>query len=701
MPDGTETQPNPPFSVRARLFGRFACLASSGEEIDIPSQRARAILGMLCIAPGARIDRDLACSLLWPGRFEAQARASLRQCLFELKKQLSTVGAVLLETTRSQIRLSTNGVSSDLSDLERSLEEGAYRAAAQRLAAIGARTLLEDISFGDAFDEWLRDRRTEIERELDADLHSALAALEANGDMDVHAELLAAWRTRNPFAGVKATDRDGDRIKLAVLPFRSLGASPPRDHLADGFVETLMTRIARIPELLVAGRRSSLRFADADRAIPEIARELRVNHVIDGSVQRQGGAVCVSVRLIDGQTGFETWADQLKGSVDDAFELQEDLAETVVRALGARLGVAISPQTRPRPTAKKTAYDLYLQGRALTTRGVGEQVSENAVRLLESALRISPDFAEAWTALAEAHIAEIVYTPCEDRPGQTARMAECAQNAIAIDPSLGHARALLGIYEWTRNNVVAALDHSFDAYRLEPNNPDVTGRLGSCLQYCGYTARALPYLEAAAEQDPVHARNHSMLSMAYLNVGDLDASISTAERMVDLGFPPLWCAFARSVAGDRAAAIEQYSKAGPSLRTVIRPPPGQELSDQALDAYLMLAAKGVCSGVEEDRLTYCRLLDHLYTTYFDPYDLSIVQPAIWMGYEEMAFKTLGGRITPSNVVALMSLWADVEPISRIRKHDGFMAFAEKIGLVAVWNKYGWPDVLRRSAPAAR
>jgi hypothetical protein len=87
------------------------------------------------------------------------------------------------------------------------------------------------------------------------------------------------------------------------------------------------------------------------------------------------------------------------------------------------------------------------------------------------------------------------------------------------------------------------------------------------------------------------------------------------------------------------------------------------------------------------------MLDYLHATLPDPCDTSVVAPAIWMGYARMVFKTLGTQITPANMYCLMSLWADVEPIRQVRRHPEFLAFAQRIGLVAAWDKYGWPDLL--------
>jgi hypothetical protein len=124
------------------------------------------------------------------------------------------------------------------------------------------------------------------------------------------------------------------------------------------------------------------------------------------------------------------------------------------------------------------------------------------------------------------------------------------------------------------------------------------------------------------------------------------------------------------------------------------PPAGSRpLTGPALYTFWQIAARGVCSGRAVHRKMYCALLDHLHASLNDPCDTSIVQPAIWMGYADMVFRTLGRQITPANMFCLMSLWADLEPIRQVRLHRDFQPFAERIGLAAAWNKYGPPDLV--------
>lgn len=681
--------------VHASLFSGFQLLAPNGSEIIIPNRRARALLAMLCLVPDEPIDRDHLSKLLWPGRFEAQARASLRQCLLDLGKLLAAADCDLLEVSRSRISLNAATVKSDLDDLEHALGDDQWTQATALLSTIGGKTLLDQLNFGEDFEAWLAERRQAIEQRLQARVSDALAKLKASENLADHDKLLDAWMVRHP-ASSRAimSDRQSGRTRIAILPFASLDSEDDQGYFADGIVDELITTLGQVPQLLVAGRTSSFQFKETDLSLPEIADLLHVSHLIEGSVQRQNTDVRMNVRLIDGQTGFESWSYSYDGTEDDIFSCREQLARTITRELGGALKLDIAEPSVRRMTDNKEAYGLYLQGRALTRRAIGDGVLDSAIKLLERALELEPEFAECWTALAEAHVYTAVYTPCLDKLGEVQRMAECAKKAIELSPKQGHAYAMLGLYQWTRNDAVGALDLAFKAYRLEPENPAVAMRLGSFLLYCGRTAEALPYIEAAIDQDPVDGRNYAMLCVAYLNLGHIDAAIGAGQRMADLGQPSVHLAAATAASGDHDLAVEQYQKTRLLMNSVIFAPAGTTpMTPEAMDAYWLFAAKGIHSGREEDRQQYCQMLEMLHASLPDPSDPTIVWPAIWMGYAPMVFKTLGKQITPPNMVGLMSLWADIEPIRQTRIHPDFMDFAKRIGMVAAWKKYGWPDLL--------
>ncbi len=679
----------------ATLFGAFQLTAHDGTEIPISNRRARALFAMLCLAPDEPIDRDYLSKLLWPGRFEAQARASLRQCLLDLGKVLASANCDLLNISRSRIGLRNGTVRTDLSDLQHCLTEGNYLEATERLTSIGAKPLMDQMDFGQAFDDWLSVHRHQAEQRLQSAATTALSALENSDNLADHARLLSALSVRSPAPNTISGRKKG-KVRIAVLPFKSIAEPDDQGFFADGIVDELITTFGQVPQLLVAGRTSSFQFKKSDKSPSEIASALNVSYLLEGSVQRQGEQVRIDVGLTDTETGFESWSYSYDGTLDDIFAARADVAQAVTNGLSEALNLQ-EHEPKPRPlTTNREAYGLYLQGRALTIRAIGDGVLPTAIELLEKALGIDPEFAECWTALAEAEINMTVYTPCLDRLERCQKAAGYAEKALRLSPQQAHARIVLAFYAWIQNDIVGALDLAFEAYRLEPNNPDVLNRVGSFLLYCGRSRDALPYIEASIDQDPVNGRSYAMLSGVHLNLGNFDVAIDAGQRMVDLGFPSLWLAAALAVSGDKDAAVETYQLTKKLMNTVIFPPAGSApLDPDAMDAYWLMAAKGLWGGEDQDRKNYCMVLEMLHATLHDPYDTTITLPAIWMGQAQMVFKTLGQQITTANFFSFMSLWTDAEPINQVRLHPDFMDFAERIGMVAAWEKYGWPDLLPR------
>lgn len=650
---------------------------------------------MLCLTRPEAIDRDFLSKLLWPGRFEAHAKASLRQCLLDLGKQLAPCGTDILDVTRSSVALHPGALRSDLDEFEDALATCDYAGAIAQLEDFGAKPVLDQMDFGKAFNAWLARHRSNTEKGLQALVTQGFLALEKEGSRETLTQLRNAWASRQSATAPQEMPASSDgKIRLAILPFKSICTHDRHDYFADGIVDELITALGRVPQLLVAGRTSSFHFRESTLALSEIADALRVSHLIEGSVQREGDNVRIFVRLIDGGTGYETWGERYDGSLNAIFALQETVAHAVIAALGAVLGLKLDAPLIRGMTESREAFDLFLQGRALCFRLFGDGVLDSAISLLEQAVALDPQFAEAWAALGEAHQLVSVYTPCLDRPAASQRMAECASRAIAIAPGIGYAHSLLGVHQWTRNDIVGAIDLAFKAHSLDPDNPAVAMRLGSFLLYCGRTSEAMQYVEAAIDQDPVDGRKYTLLSVGRLNLGDIEGAIAAGQRMVDLGFPSMWLAVATAASGHHELAVEQYRQTRALMNPVMSPPVGLgPVTPEMLDTFWIMASKGVCSGVEEDRIAYCQVLDMLYGMLHDKSDPSIVLPAIFMGYADMVFKSVGERVTPANMLCLLSLWSDTDPIRRVHTDPEFIPFAQRIGLADAWDKYGWPDLL--------
>ena len=482
-------------------------------------------------------------------------------------------------------------------------------------------------------------------------------------------------------------------IRLAVLPLRSRSVPDDGGFFADGLTDELITLLGSLDGLLVAGRVSSFGFKDSDKSVSEIAETLRVSHIVAGSVTRFEEKVRVDISLTDVASGFEIWTYSFDGELDQMFANRDVVSKSVGTGIAETLSLNDATTKVRTLTSNRDAYALYLQGNALRVRAIGDGIPERAVALLEEAVELDPNFAECWTALAEAHMNVCVYTPCLNRMERMAQAADCARKAIALDDRQGHAKIVLAFEQWTLDNPLGAIDLAFEALSLEPDNADVLNRLGSFLMYIGRTEDALPYIEASIEQDPVNARAYVMLANVHLNLGNTEEAIAAGQRMVDLRFPSMFLGVAYRASGDTERAVAAYRRTQDLMsKNVIPSPEGVAKPTQAMvDAYWEMGSKGVCSGDEDARKAYAAMLNYMHTSIHDPYDTSICWPAIWLGDAELVFKTLGKQITPANFYCLCSLWSDAVHEPEVRNHPGFLDFSRKIGFDKAWAKYGYPD----------
>lgn len=677
-----------PTLVKISVLGAFELTQTDRQTVEILNRRGRAILGMLCLAPSLSLQRESVCKLIWTGRFKPQARASLRQCLHELNRELKASGLEILQTSNTHIALTADGVHTDLQVLEAALLSRDADTASSMLAKTTCQSVLSEISLGDELDSWLTAQRHHLENRLRLQVNQVLTELKEASQLAAYDKLAAAWQH---WSGL---GRLHGRTSLAILPFQQIDEVGSDYFLSEGATEELSSRLAAVEDIALAGRTSIQTLQDKSLTLPQMAEQLNVTHLIEGTVHRRTDGVSLSIRLIDGSAGLQVWEDRVEASESEFFSGRQMIGANIVAGLCKALGVTQKASPARRMTLHRDAYALYLQGRSLLHRTMVAGAPQKAVELLNNALELDPDFAECWTALAEAYISTIVYMPTIDKVERSGKAAECAQRALELDPEQGYAYAILSIHEWTCFNPSKSLEYALKAYRLEPTNADVTMRLGTCLLYLGRTSEALPYVEAAIDQDPINGRNYAMLCTARLNLGNYEAARIAGQSMIDMGLPGFHLALSQMALGDRDAAQETYYDTRRFVGTMITPPPGaMKVTDEVRDFYLMTAAKGVCSGDAEARKDYCNLIDMLHETLLEPYDHSVAWPAIWMGHTELVMKIYRERIHPGNMAGLMHLWADIAPLNRTIKHPDFMAFAEDIGMVEAWEKYGWPDLI--------
>ncbi|MEM6858630.1 MAG: tetratricopeptide repeat protein [Pseudomonadota bacterium] len=674
--------------TKAALFGEFRIEAPDGETLALTNRRASLLLAILCLEPEHSMDREALARLLWADRFLPQAKASLRQCLLELKGKLEARGIDPLAVSRSAVALKPECLSTDLGALEAALSAGETDQLVDQLLAIGNRPLLQGASLNPAFDEWLAELRDHIDARLRSGLSDAIRAA-PKGTAE---RLVEAARAR--FPSYRTINQIRPEVTLAVLPFAQIDSVGGNFFLADAVVDELSTRLAGVDGVALAGRTSVASVAGKSGTLTDMASTLGVSHLIEGEVRRTDQNIEVRIALINGQTGTEVWSDSVGGSIEHFFDGRKVIGANIIAAICSALGLAAKPAPSRKMTRDREAYALYLQGRYMIQRVGGAEVYEKGIQLYQQALQIDPDFAECWTALANAHIMTAALTPSLERLEQSAEAARCAERALTLDANQGHAYSILGIHEWTNFNPARALELAYEAYARDPGDADVCSRLGSCLLYLGKAREALPFVEAAVDRDPVYARNYAMLASAHLCLGNFDAAYACGQRMDDLGLPSIWSALALMAQGHHDKAVDTYYESRFLVGTIIMPPPDMAPMDEAArDAYFGMAARGVCSGNENARAVYCQVIDGLHVTMPDPYDHSIAFAAIWLGHSELAMKVYSERIHPANMFGLASLWIDIDPINRTIRHPDFLNFAERIGMVEAWERFGWPDLM--------
>src|SRR6516225_5204182 len=211
-----------------------------------------------------------------------------------------------------------------------------------------------------------------------------------------------------------------DKPSLAVLPFQNMSGDAEQEYFVDGMVEEITTAIARLPWLFVIARNSAFTYKGKPVDVKQVAQELGVRYVLEGSVRKAGNRVRITGQLIDTTTGAHIWADRFDGALDDIFELQDQVASSVAGALEPKLRQSEIERASRKPTANLTAYDLYLRALAQSYRLTEEGVAE-AVVLARQALVIDPSYAPAaalvgwcrvlqrvrgWGALSDEDIAE-------------------------------------------------------------------------------------------------------------------------------------------------------------------------------------------------------------------------------------------------------------------------------------------------------
>jgi TolB-like protein len=262
--------------------------------------------------------------------------------------------------------------------------------------------------------------------------------------------------------------RDNERVTIAVLPFKVIGDDVENQYFADGVMEVLRSNLNMIPAFRVKPRISVDRYRDNTKTIPEMADELGVSYILEGSAQKIGDRIRIIVQLVDTETEENVWSEKFDGSFEDIFEVQNTISESIVHSLQMSLTPALAKTFNKVPTQNFEAYDLFLQAKSYARKYAQLQAGDDrrkAITLLHEALRLDPGFALAFAWLAGLESISDPHTPGQSRDS----VIFLANHALAIDSTLVEAQLVLSDMYNRESNDVHTLRYTYAALM----NPDL------------------------------------------------------------------------------------------------------------------------------------------------------------------------------------------------------------------------------------
>jgi TolB-like protein/DNA-binding winged helix-turn-helix (wHTH) protein len=457
---------------------------------------------------------------------------------------------------------------------------------------------------------------------------------------------------------------------IAVLPFTNLSPNPDHAYFAVGIHEELLNQLTKIEDLRVASRTSVQGYAGTQKATPEIARELNVETVLDGSVRYAEGQVAVTVRLSDGASNTLVWSQSYEFEFSDILAIQSEIALNVARALKAELLPAERDQVTRAPTTSLRAYDLYLSAAARYRRDTREQVSL-AIEEVEQALALDADFALAWVLKSNLLTSFQYYDP-ERRVEHRAGGEQAARRALALDPLLGRAHAALGYALSTMKEFTAAEA----AYRkaLDLNVPLGDGNAYGVLQLQVANFRyALEIARETREAVPQEAINLRFMVLANALLDNWPTALAQYELGMRLFVP--W---------REAENLMRHLRVGRNELEEARAIPAADPINEAM-----------IENLDAPEIALRELHRMFAATGLDrPNDRRDI--GLWAGHfgdARLALDAMRSAVTEQGGLAVY-LW--LPQLKEMRQSPEFKEFIREIGIVAHWEAYGWPDICRPS-----
>jgi TolB-like protein/Tfp pilus assembly protein PilF len=333
---------------------------------------------------------------------------------------------------------------------------------------------------------------------------------------------------------------------IAVLPFENLSADPDNAYFAEGIQQEILTRLAGIAGLKVISHTSTQQYQSKPRNLRDIAKQLGVANVVEGSVQKAADQMRVNVQLINAQTDSHLWADTYDRKLNDTFSVESEIAKRIAESLQAKLTGREEQALASKPTKNPEAYDAYLRGLAFETRyyssGFPSDLEKKAISFFERAVQLDPNFAPAWARLSRAN-ADLYYFQIEPNPAIWRDAAKRAlENAQKLAPNSPETLLALGYYQFwvlpgpamVRGDYGAAKSTFRRLGKMLPNSSEVANALALIARREGHWEESIAYFEQALALDPRNVEVLTGAAMTYWWFRQIPVALKLIDRALDI-----------------------------------------------------------------------------------------------------------------------------------------------------------------------
>jgi TolB-like protein/Tfp pilus assembly protein PilF len=338
-------------------------------------------------------------------------------------------------------------------------------------------------------------------------------------------------RSKSDIVGSPTTATIANK-SIAVLPFDNLSRDPDNAYFCEGVQDEILTRLAKVADLKVISRTSTQHFKSTPDNLPQIAKQLGVAHILEGSVQKANDQVRVNVQLINAMTDAHLWADTYDRKLTDIFAVESDIAKTIAETLQAKITGSEKNSIAKAPTANPEAYELYLKGRFFWNKRSGVDLRK-AIEFFNQAIGKDPNYALAYAGLADSYLLLPNYGGAATADVVPPARAAVAK-ALELDDSLAEAQASLGLLDTLDLRLERAITHMERAVQLKPNYATGHHWLGLAHLALGHFDQAIAEGKRAAELDPLSVIINADLAWTYASAHRLDEAEAQARKTLEI-----------------------------------------------------------------------------------------------------------------------------------------------------------------------